>query len=67
MLRTERLLSMELGLSRKRIAMLEQVGRISTTPSGKNALRRPVKDEMRVTIDLASEADRNAILSRAGP
>lgn len=67
MLRTERLLSMELGLSRKRIAVLEQTGRISMTPSGKNALRRPVKDEMRVTIDLASEADRNAILSRAGP
>lgn len=67
MLRTERLLSMELGLSRKRIAVLEQTGRISTTPSGKNELRRPVKDEMLVTIDLASEADRNAILSRAGP
>ncbi len=66
-LRTERLLSMELGLSRKRIAILEEAGRLSTAPSGKNTLRRPVKDEMRITIDLASEADRNAILSRAGP
>lgn len=66
-LRTERLLSMELGLSRKRIAMLEEAGRVITTPLGKNTLRRPVKDQMRITIDLAGEADRNAILSRAGP
>lgn len=66
-LRTERLLSMELGLSRKRIATLEEAGRLATTPSGKNTLRRPVKDEMRIIIDLADEADRNAILSRAGP
>ncbi|WP_234716836.1 DUF1062 domain-containing protein [Ensifer adhaerens] len=66
-LRAERLLSMELGLSRRRIAMLEEEGRITTTPLGKNTLRRSVKDQMRITIDLAGEADRNAILSRAGP
>lgn len=66
-LRTERLLSMELGLPRKRIAMLEEAGRVTTTPLGKNTLRRSVKDQMRITIDLAGEADRNAILSRAGP
>lgn len=66
-LRTERLLSMELGLSRKRIAMLEEAGRVITAPLGKNTLRRSVKDQMRITIDLAGEADRNAILSRAGP
>ncbi|MGH6808482.1 MAG: DUF1062 domain-containing protein, partial [Ensifer adhaerens] len=66
-LRAERLLSMELGLPRKRIAMLEEAGRVTTTPLGKNTLRRSVKDQMRITIDLAGEADRNAILSRAGP
>ncbi|MNL51809.1 hypothetical protein D3C87_1749390 [compost metagenome] len=58
---------MELGLSRKRIALLEEAGRLATAPSGKNTLRRPVKDAMHITIDLAGEADRNAILSRAGP
>lgn len=66
-LRTERLLSTELGLSRKRIVTLEEAGRLVTAPSGKNTLRRPLKDEMRIVIDLAGEADRNAILSRAGP
>ncbi|MGH6808885.1 MAG: DUF1062 domain-containing protein, partial [Ensifer adhaerens] len=44
-LRTERLLSMELGLSRRRIAMLEEAGRVTTTPLGKNTLRRSVKDQ----------------------
>ncbi len=66
-LRTERLLSAELGLSRSRVATLADAGRVAAIPPGRNALQRALKDQMRVVIDLADEADRNAILTRAGP
>jgi hypothetical protein len=51
-LRADRLLATELGLSRARIDALQEAGRLLIVPQGARALRRPVRDQTRVTIAL---------------
>jgi hypothetical protein len=51
-LRVERLLATELHLSRSRIQQLAKTGDLVAFPQGSN-LRRPVRDGMRLVINLA--------------
>jgi hypothetical protein len=64
-LRLDRLLAGELGLSRSRLQALDDRRRLAVEPDGAKALRKPVRDGLAVRIDLAGEADRDAILSAA--
>ena len=66
-LRLDRLLAGELGLSRSRLQALDDRKRLAVEPDGAKALRKPVRDGLTVRIDLAGEADCNAILSAARP
>lgn len=64
-LRLDRLLAGELGISRSRLQAWEERQKLSVEPDGAKALRRPARDGAAVRIDLAGEADRDAILSAA--
>jgi len=61
-LRLDRLLAVELGVSRTRIRELHAAERLRLSPVGERALRRPVRDGMAVDLDVDS-TDRLAGLS----
>lgn len=56
-LRSDRLLAMELGLSRKRIEALFLEGRLTIVPNGARMLRRSVRDGMRIRIEALAKGD----------
>lgn len=64
-LRLDRLLAGELGISRSRLQALEENRLLVVDPEGAKALRKPARNGTTVRIDLASEADRKAIISAA--
>lgn len=64
-LRLDRLLAVELGISRTRLQAWEERKRLAVEPDGAKALRRPARNGLAVRIDLAEEPDRSAILSAA--
>lgn len=70
-LRLDRLLATELGLVRQRIERLADERRLLVHPSHRHALRRPVPDGMRVTLEISGLGDAvplaAAALGRAGP
>ena len=59
------LLAGELGISRSRLQALEEKRLLVVVPDGAKALRKPARDGTTVRIDLAGEADREAIISAA--
>jgi hypothetical protein len=59
------LLAGELGISRSRLQALEEKRLLVVDPEGAKALRKPARNGTTVRIDLASEADRKAIISAA--
>jgi len=60
-LRLDRLLSRELGLSRKRIQTLQKGDHLVILPEGPRLLRRPLRDGTCVTLDLSRESDAERI------
>ena len=64
-LRLDRLLAGELGISRSRLQALEEKRLLVVVPDGAKALRKPARHGTTVRIDLAGEADREAIISTA--
>lgn len=54
--RTDRLLARELKVSRAQLQRL-----VSVEQSGRRFLRRPIRDEMRVSLDLEASSDRSSI------
>lgn len=64
-LRLDWLLAGELGISRSRLQALEEKRLLVVTPDGAKALRKPARHGTTVRIDLAGEADREAIISTA--
>ncbi|RWE64008.1 DUF1062 domain-containing protein [Mesorhizobium sp.] len=64
-LRLDRLLAGELGLLRSSLQALDDRRRLTLEPDGAKALRKPVRDDLAVRIDLAGEADCRAILLAA--
>lgn len=64
-LRVDRLLSVELALSRARLTKLETAGRITLLPESRKALQRPIRDGSRIVLDLTAEDDRAEIARRA--
>jgi len=64
-IRTDRLLSAELGLSRSHLVRLAEAGRIKLLSGARKALQRPIRDGMRVVLDLSEERDQGAIADRA--
>ncbi|RWB02317.1 MAG: DUF1062 domain-containing protein [Mesorhizobium sp.] len=65
-LRLDRLLAGELGISRSRLQALEERRLLIVDPDGAKALRKPTGAGIAIRIDLAGEADRQAIISAAG-
>jgi hypothetical protein len=65
-LRLDRLLASELGISRSRLQAWEERRRLVVGPDGVKALRKPAREGTLIRIDLASEPDRDAIVSAAG-
>lgn len=65
-LRLDRLLAGELGIARSRLQGLEENRQLVIDPDGAKALRKPVRSGTTIHIDLAGEADREAIVSAAG-
>lgn len=65
-LRLDRLLASELGISRSRLQALEERRLLVVNPEGAKALRKPAREGTAISIDLASEPDRAAIISAAG-
>ena len=63
-IRVDRLLAVELGLSRSRLQALDQARKIRLEPERKSALKRMPCDGMRVTLDLSAEPDRALIAGR---
>lgn len=66
-LRLDRLLANELGISRSRLRTLEERRLLAIDPDGAKALRKSTRGGATIRLDLAGEADRQAILSAAGP
>ncbi|WP_342362660.1 DUF1062 domain-containing protein [Terrarubrum flagellatum] len=62
-LRLDRVLALELSLSRQRLRQLDERGRIATSPRVR--LRASLVDGLRIRIDLADEHDRRAIITAA--
>lgn len=54
-LRADRLLASELGMSRTKVQELQARGRLAMSPQGARMLRRPIRDEMRVSIEISRE------------
>lgn len=55
-IRLDRLLAMELGLSRSRFQSLYEQGKLTVEPDRKDVLRRPIRSGMRVTVAHSKEA-----------
>ncbi|WP_299620989.1 DUF1062 domain-containing protein [Pelagibius sp.] len=64
-LRLDRLLAGELGLARQRLQNLEKSGRLALHPARARMLRRPLRDGLRLTLDLSQEPDGAAIAAAA--
>ncbi|NRQ14599.1 hypothetical protein BHMPCIPO_01837 [Ensifer sesbaniae] len=64
-MRTDRLLSAELGLSRNRLVRLEEAGRFRLQSGPRKALQRPIRDGMRVILDLANGGKQGDVADRA--
>ncbi|TXI08426.1 MAG: DUF1062 domain-containing protein [Rhizobium sp.] len=64
-LRLDRLLASELAISRSRLQALHDVGKLKLEPDRGSFLRHRPKDGMRISLDLADAADREAIGSTA--
>ena len=64
-LRLDRLLAGELGISRSRLQALDEKGLLVVVPEGARALRKSTRDGTTILIDLAGEADHEAIISAA--
>ncbi|MBK5568285.1 DUF1062 domain-containing protein, partial [Ensifer sp. SSB1] len=64
-IRADRLLSAELGLSRRRLTRLEEEERLTLQSSSRKALQRPIRDGLRVVVDLSEERDHDEIADRA--
>lgn len=64
-IRADRLLSAELGLSRSRLTRLEEEERLTLQSSSRKALKRPIRDGLRVVVDLSEERDHDEIADRA--
>jgi hypothetical protein len=64
-LRVDRLLASELRLSRSRIQSLEKSGDLRLIDRSAQAMRKPVCDGLRLTIDLSSLSDRCRIAMSA--
>jgi hypothetical protein len=56
-LRLDRLLAAELGLSRSRLRLMVDSGRLRTEPSRADSLRRRIRDAMRVIVDRSDRDD----------
>ncbi|PDQ20314.1 hypothetical protein CN311_14710 [Mesorhizobium sanjuanii] len=65
-LRLDRLLAGELGISRSRLQSWEDKRLLIVAPDGAKALRRPARPGTVIRVDLAGEADSDAIVSAAG-
>ncbi|AMY02862.1 DUF1062 domain-containing protein [Mesorhizobium ciceri] len=65
-LRLDRLLASELCISRSRLQALEEKRLLIVDPDGAKALRKPARAGNTIRIDLAGEADRQAIIAAAG-
>ena len=63
--RTDRLLSTELGLSRGSLVRLQGAGRLTLLSGARKALQRPIRHGMRVILDLSEDRDQGAIADRA--
>jgi hypothetical protein len=55
--RVDRLLASELGISRARIQELQTSGRLTMSPHGARMLRRPVRDQMCVALEVSTKDD----------
>ncbi|MCQ4628553.1 DUF1062 domain-containing protein [Shinella sp. CPCC 100929] len=64
-IRIDRLLASELRLSRTRLHVLYDTGKLRTDPERKDAMRRAPKDGGRVTIDAADLPERDVIALNA--
>ena len=53
-LRADRLLASELGLSRAWVQEAQARGRLTLSPHGARMLRRPIKDQMEVSIEISA-------------
>jgi hypothetical protein len=53
--RADRLLAREFGVTRARIEALAARGRLALAPQGARMLRRPLRDGMRIRLDLSGE------------
>lgn len=56
-MRLDRLLAAELGLSRSRLQVLHDAGKLQADPDRKDALRRSPKNQCRIRLDLSDEID----------
>ncbi|MGD0720494.1 MAG: DUF1062 domain-containing protein [Roseiarcus sp.] len=56
-LRVDRLLATELGVSRARMGAMQAADRLALAPHGARMLRRPVRDRMRVAIEISGSGD----------
>jgi hypothetical protein len=63
--RLDRILAIELGLSRSRLQALHETGALKIEPDRKQALRRPTRDGSRILLDLPDAADQRSIGERA--
>jgi hypothetical protein len=64
-MRLDRLLAAELGMPRSRIQDLGEADRLRVSPDGLRALRRPVRDGIRLLFDLSTESEGEAIATAA--
>lgn len=65
-MRLDRLLAMELGMSRSRLQALHGAGKLHADPDRKDALRRSPRNESRIRFDLSDETDRLPVCQTAG-
>lgn len=60
-LRLDRLLASEMAISRTRIQSLHDSGKLNVHPDRTDVLRRRIRPDMHILIDLSDEADRHTI------
>nr|ABD74838.1 conserved hypothetical protein [Sinorhizobium arboris LMG 14919] len=59
--RLDRLLALELGISRSQLSALHQNALLRTKPDRSDILRRRIRSGIRVTVDLSAMADRDLV------
>jgi hypothetical protein len=60
-LRLDRLLILQLGISRTRLQAFRDAGKLRINPDSRNALRRPIKHGSMIVLDLSGEPDLQAL------